>query len=216
MFELFDPRDDYRVRRGRGLPHWFQPMVSYFVTFRTKDSIPANILRRWNLERLEWLGRHGAHAANPQVASRPADTRNSLQKWLCGRYMRVLDKGMGECVLAEPEMRAIVTESLHRFDGVRYDLGDYVVMPNHVHVIVGLLGDTHIESLCNSWKRRSARQINRQLDRKGRFWQEGSFDHLIRTPEQFRAIQRYIAENPGLLRPDQYTLYHRDTNEGQT
>jgi type I restriction enzyme R subunit len=69
-------------------------------------------------------------------------------------------------------------------------------MPNHVHLLVCLLGSTEIESQCRSWKRFTAGAINRALERRGRFWQEESFDHLVRTPEQFAYFQRYIADNP--------------------
>jgi menaquinone-specific isochorismate synthase len=73
-------------------------------------------------------------------------------------------------------------------------------MPNHVHLIVCLLGTTKIEAQCTSWKHFSAREINRTLGTKGRFWQEESFDHLIRSSAQFAAIQRYIADNPKCLK----------------
>ena len=49
MIELFDPKQDYVVRQAQ-LPHWFQPGVSYFVTFRTADSMPASRLRLWHAE----------------------------------------------------------------------------------------------------------------------------------------------------------------------
>ena len=80
-------------------------------------------------------------------------------------------------------------------------------MPNHVHLIVCLLGDTEIEAICTSWKRFSAKQLNRVLGKKGRFWQEESFDHLIRSLDQFEAIQRYIADNPISLNTGEYRLY---------
>jgi REP element-mobilizing transposase RayT len=77
-------------------------------------------------------------------------------------------------------------------------------MPNHVHLIVGLLGKTRIDALCTSWKHFTARAINRTLGTRGRFWQEESFDHLIRSPGQFAAVQRYIADNPKYLAPGAY------------
>src|SRR5262249_39087232 len=43
IFELFDPRSEFVVREGANLPHWYQPGVTYFVTFRTEDSIPADV-----------------------------------------------------------------------------------------------------------------------------------------------------------------------------
>ena len=125
--------------------------------------------------------------------------------------MEYLDRNYGECLLRDGRAAEIVAASLKFFDGDRYHLGDFVVMPNHVHVIVGLLGDTEIEAQCRSWKKYSAGQINELLGRQGRFWQEESFDHLIHSPEHFEYFQRYIAENPqqARLRPGEYQYWKR-------
>ena len=112
-------------------------------------------------------------------------------------------------MLRRPELRTIVGDSLADFDGDRYHTGTFAVMPNHVHLIVGLLGDTEIQSQCTSWKRFTARRINQTLGTSGRFWQEESFDHLIRSPEQFEATERYIRDNPAHLPRDEYLLYER-------
>ena len=45
IFELFDPKAETTVHEGSNLPHWFQAGVTYFVTFRTEDSIPADAAR---------------------------------------------------------------------------------------------------------------------------------------------------------------------------
>jgi hypothetical protein len=63
-------------------------------------------------------------------------------------------------------------------------------MPNHVHLLVCLLGNTDLEEQCYSWKKYTATSINRALGQKGRFWQEESFDHLVRSPEQFHYLRR--------------------------
>ena len=110
--------------------------------------------------------------------------------------MEYLDRGYGECVCRQPALAKIVATNLAHFDATRYHLGDYVVMPNHVHLLVCLLGATEIEGQCRSWKRFTAGKINRALGRSGRFWQEVSFDHLVRSPEQFDALRAYIADNP--------------------
>ena len=69
-------------------------------------------------------------------------------------------------------------------------------MPNHVHLLACLLGATDVEEQCYSWKKDSAARINRALGRRGRFWHEESFDHLVRSPEQFDHFRHYIADNP--------------------
>ena len=86
--------------------------------------------------------------------------------------MEHLDCGHGKCVLRQPAIAQIVSKSLRHFDGDRYHLGDFVVMPNHVHLLVCLINETDIEKQCYSWKKYTAMQINRVLSQSGRFWQE--------------------------------------------
>lgn len=114
-------------------------------------------------------------------------------------------------MLRDPGAAALVADALRHFDGERYALGDFVVMPNHVHLLVGLIGDTEIESQCKSWKSYSAREINLFTGRRGRLWQAESFDHLVRGPEQFERFRRYIAENPAKagLNPGDYLHWIR-------
>ena len=213
MFELFDPDADVRIEKGTNLPHWYQPGVSYFVTFRTEDSMPVEVSRRWYAQRADWLQRHGIATGNrnwrEQLDRLDVALRREFHETFSRQYLEALDKGYGACVLRQKELSQLVGKSLLHFDGVRYHMGDFVVMPNHVHLMVCLLGETDIEAQCTSWKRFTAKQINQELQDKGRFWQEESFDHLIRSPEQFEAIQRYIAENPRNLRPGEFHLYER-------
>ena len=214
MFELFDPNGELWIDKGCSLPHWYQPGVSYFVTFRTEDSIPNDVGRRWHVRRANWLIQHGIPANDPywreQLSRLPEALRREFHETFSREYLEALDKGLGACVLRRPELSQIVSDSLLHFDGDRYDLGDFVVMPNHVHLIVCLRGQTEIEAQCTSWKRFTAREINLKLNTKGRFWQEESFDHLIRTAEQFDAIQRYIRNNPAQLPEGDFRLYQRE------
>jgi putative transposase len=214
MFDLFDPKEDVCIRQGSSLPHWYQPGVSYFVTFRTEDSIPADVGRRWHAQRADWLRRHGIalddRTWRDRLLELPEASRRQYHETFSRQYLEFLDKGFGACVLRRRELREIVAGSLRCFDGDRYSLGDFVVMPNHVHLIVCLLGDTEIELQCASWKRFSARQINRRLQTSGRFWQEESFDHLIRSAEQFEAVERYIRDNASHLPQGDYLLCRRE------
>jgi hypothetical protein len=197
-FRFFDQDQGFQVRRGH-LPHWYQPDATYFVTFRTDDSVPQDLVRAWQAMRADWLCRHGI---DPRVKrwksvlrGRPRLEREYHARFT-RRFMEYLDRGLGVCVLRDPAAATIVVNSLGRFDGDRYHLGDFVIMPNHVHVLVCLLGDTEIESLCASWKHYTAREINRLFRKSGRFWQEESFDHLVRSPAQFHRFCAYIADNP--------------------
>jgi len=213
MFELFDRDADVRIERGANLPHWYQAGVSYFVTFRTKDSLPAEVSRRWYAQRAEWLQQHGISPGIGNWRDRfdrlTASLRREFHETFSRQYLEALDRGWGDCVLGHRQLSSIVAESLLHWDGERYHMGDFVVMPNHVHLTVCLLGETDIVFQCGLWKRFTAKRINESLKTKGRFWQEESFDHLIRSPEQFAAIRRYIARNPLNLQLGEYYLYQR-------
>jgi REP element-mobilizing transposase RayT len=114
--------------------------------------------------------------------------RKKQQEWL--------DQGHGSCVLGNPAISKIVKQTLLHFDGERYRLGDYVVMPNHVHVIVEPIKGHPLSKIMQSWKGFSAREINKVHDTKGSIWMDESFDHIIRREFSFFKFQDYIRENP--------------------
>jgi type I restriction enzyme R subunit len=195
---VFDPGADYAVIE-RQLPHWTQPGVIAFITWRTNDSIPADVLKRWRAERHEWLYRHGIDGDASDWRDRLRILSKAIQseyeRAFADRWHDLLDAGHGACVLRRPEIGKIVSDSLHHFDGDRYDLTDFVVMPNHVHVLAAFRHAEGMMEQCESWKHFQSTQINRSVGAKGRFWQRESFDHLVRSVEQFEHLRRYIAQN---------------------
>ena len=211
MFKFFDPNSDFQITEGSNLPHWFQPQATYFVTYRTEDSLPRHLVRQWRAKQSAWLAQHGISTSMPdwkdKLAKLPEGLRKNFHKTFSQQYMEYLDKGLGACVLKQPRLSKIVADNLLYFNGERYHLGDFVIMPNHVHLLVCLLGDTNLLKQCRSWKMFSASKINKILGRSGRFWQEESFDLLVRSPEQFYAIQQYIRKNPIHLPNGEYFLY---------
>jgi REP element-mobilizing transposase RayT len=215
IFELFDPTAEYVVRDGANLPHWYQPGVTYFVTFRTEDSIPAATARTWHLRRADWLYRHSIDANDSgwhnELRRLDRESQRYFHETFSREYLESLDRGLGACPMRDPALAQQVADSLMHFDGQRYVMSDFIVMPNHVHLLYCLLTDNELEAVCYSWKKFTAGKINRKLCRHGRFWQEESFDHLVRNPEQFAAIQRYIAANGvnASLSPSEYYYYGR-------
>jgi type I restriction enzyme R subunit len=97
-----------------------------------------------------------------------------------------------------------------RFDRQRYRLGDFIVMPNHVHLLAAFAAAEAMTAQCDSWLHYTVFQINKVMGKKGKFWQQEPFDHLVRSLEQYDYLRRYIADNPGKagLKPGEY-LFRR-------
>jgi len=184
----------------RNLPHWTRQNALYWVTFRLVDSLPGAKLNAWKAERELWVRKH----PEPRTESewREYDRRfgRKLESWL--------DAGYGECVLARPGIRGILRDCLLRFEGVRLLLPAAVIMPNHVHLLMEVIGENSLSGMLGGIKGASARRINRVLGREGRLWQDESYDHIVRSRSQYLHFLRYIADNPARagLGPAQYWL----------
>ncbi len=215
VFQPFDPTADTE-RSSRFLPHWFQPGVAVFITFRTADSLPKEVLDLWRRQLLDWLQRHNLPSTlafdSAGIEHLEPEQKHEFQKLRKQLWHRHLDDCHGACVLKQPDLAAEVGKSLRHFDGERYDLDSFVVMPNHVHVLVQFRSSTTMRKQFTSWLHFSAAQINRRLGRKGKFWQSEPFDHLVRSAEQFEYLRRYIAENPAKakLRAGEFLYWSRD------
>ena len=197
-FQFFDRNADYRVTERR-LPHWEQTGVVCYITWRVGDSLPRQVIETWQKMRDDWLIRqHLAPGKDWQNRIRhlPRPLQHQFRKLLCEHWERHLDDCHGACVLRRPEVAQIVADSLHHFQGERYDLTDFVVMPNHVHILVAFPDEAALLKQCRSWKHFTATQINRLLGQQGEFWQTDGFDHLVRGPDQYCYFQDYIADNP--------------------
>lgn len=185
-FQGLDENQPVRFH-ARHLPHWRQDGTTYFVTFRLCDSLPQSKLNELRAVRAEWLQRH--------PAPRGHDAWQSLLRSMSERVERWLDEGMGACLLKEPGHASHVVESLHHFDGERYELDCYVVMPNHVHVIVRPTRG-ELEDIVGGWKQHSALWIGRAINAEGGIWQQESFDRIIRDEEHLYRTLQYIGRNP--------------------
>jgi REP element-mobilizing transposase RayT len=216
-FQFFDPEGDVLVTLRKKLPHWAQSGTLCLITWRTWDSLPAAVLQDWQRKRMTWLVNHGIDPARDgwqaQVRSLPPDQQREFHQTISKRWEDSLDECHGSCVLGQPELSQIVADSLHHFDGERYLLTDFVVMPNHVHILAAFHDLASMLAQCDSWKHYTAGKINAQIGRRGRFWQVDDFDHLVRSLEQFERLRTYIAENPNRakLRDGEFRHYARTT-----
>jgi REP element-mobilizing transposase RayT len=202
----FSKRDEIRIHTGN-LPHWEQSGTTYFITFRLGDSLPTGKLRELQNARQAWLRAHGLDDAS-QLATLTREQKREYHSRFGRLFHEWLDAGYGDCTLRRPECRGIVAGALQHDEGTGFALGDFIVMPNHVHLLVKPIGGRTLAMITQSWKGWSAREINRLLWRRGAFWQEESYDHIVRDCDQWVDLAGYIRRNPVKTRlpASDYTL----------
>jgi putative transposase len=198
VFKPFSPlgkTDNYQLN----LPHWRQEGCTYFLTWRLEDAIPKEQVEKWKVERRAWMEmRDLPEGSRPDMLSAPL-RREYHQKFTL-RMERWMDAGRGECVLRQPECGRLVVDALRHFDGKRYILDDFVVMPNHAHVLVMPLSGWKLEEIGHSWKSFTAHRINEVLDRTGTLWLDETWDHIVRSWAQLEKFRHYIHANPSQAR----------------
>ena len=168
-----DSKQGFRGWNERGyLPHRDEPGLTQFVTFRLAESFPESLRSEWeHLLKIE----------------DDRQRRAGLEAYL--------DRGRGECYLRQPEIAQLVEEAVRFFQGERYDLRAWVVMPNHVHVLFKV-GAVSMAETVGAWKKHTARLANRLLGKRGAFWAEDYFDTYMRDADHERKTIRYIENNP--------------------
>jgi len=185
---FYDPKATKHIYR-RHLPHWNQSGRIYFVTFRLADSIPAARAAELRRQRQAWRKAHDM----PYSAAQ----QREYQSLFSARIERWLDQCAGACLLADPRCAQIVVDALMAFERQRYDLDRWVVMPNHVHVLVTPHEEYPLKTILQTWKSFTAHAINSHLRRPGQLWQRESFDHIVRSAAHLERFRRYIQANPG-------------------
>ncbi|MES2440692.1 MAG: transposase [Verrucomicrobiota bacterium] len=170
------------------LPHWQQDKATYFLTFRLADSVPAILLHEWREERNHWLMDH------PKPWS--PETEADYHKLFSARIDHFLDQGLGSCLLGNSANAVTVASAFQHFNQTRYLLHAWVIMPNHVHLLLSLGESIDLGETVASWKRFTATKINRGDHGSGPVWQKDYFDRLIRDWDHFMNVARYIRRNP--------------------
>ena len=201
---FFNPYAEIRHTENR-LPHWQQEGAVYFITFRLADAVPLRLRDQWESERETWWKFH------PEPWS--AETEQEYHERFSGAIERWLDAGHGACLLRRRDCAEIVAETLRHFEGERVIMISSVVMPNHVHALFVQNLEWPLEELLKSWKRFTAREINKLLARSGPLWQRDYFDRLVRDEKHFANCVRYIRRNPekANLGEDEFILWESET-----
>ena len=184
----FNPHQEIHQTQRKNYPHWTQEECSYFVTFRLADSIPQSRIKEYEELRRKWEEHH-----QPPYTAKEREQFNEL---FSERINDWLDEGAGSCCLRNPEISQMVADTLTHFEGERYELDEWVIMPNHVHLLVRPLDGFELSDILHSWKSYSANKINQKLNQTGSFWKKEYYDHIVRDIDELIRIWKYIRNNP--------------------
>lgn len=164
-------------------PHFDGEGVTQHVCFHLFDSLPQSLLPLWR-EKLQ-----STHVSGG------LETTEASREWR-RRIHDTLDDGYGSCFLRDTRVAKIVEDALLRFDGDRYTLHAWCVMPNHAHTLFTPLGEFRMSKVVRSWKSFTAPECNKVLKRTGKFWEREPFDRYIRSQRHFQNTVAYIEGNP--------------------
>ena len=116
------------------LPHCDKPGLTQFITFRLSDSMPESRRGEW-----EHLLALSARSDAPRSGARNIALREDLtaaQREQRVKLEEYLDRGLGECHLRDPRIAAWIEKAILYHHDQRFSVLAWVVMPNHVHVLV--------------------------------------------------------------------------------
>ncbi len=180
----------------RKLPHFQPAEATFFVTFRLAGSIPMEVnlhlrenyelIKRSILQQKNWTDREKHERIYLEQKRLFAATDNFLDTNPNGPYW-----------LREQCVAKIVSEAIQHRDGKQYDLHTYTIMPNHVHMMMTLMPNAPaLFKVMQDLKKFTGLHSNRSLGRDGQFWEEESYDHVVRTEKSFYRIVNYTLRNP--------------------
>ena len=187
-----DSNKNNPVHRGwhsRGyLPHFDSPFVIQHITYRLAGALPRMVLEKMRAE----------------TTSLPLEEMRQKTE-LRRKIETYLDAGYGCCILSNPEIASCIVDTWLRFDGERYRLLSWMVMPNHCHVLIEPFQNISLAKIVLSWKNYTARFINSYKCGTGTYqsrkaqnpvWQRDYWDRFVRDEYHFAAIKKYIHFNP--------------------
>jgi REP element-mobilizing transposase RayT len=170
------------------IPHFDNPGLVQSITFRLADAVPESLVKQWKTE-LAW-------AQNlPATDPRQVALRKRIEKYE--------DAGHGACWLRDDSVAEFVERALLHFDGERYRMIAWCIMPNHVHAIIETRDGWALPGVVHSWKSFTSHEANKLLDRSGRLGFREYHDRYIRDEEHLANVVEYVENNPvsaGLVR----------------
>lgn len=168
-------------RRFHSVPHRENKALQS-ITFRLYDSLPKEVIEEIKLK---------------LDIKKDDPSSNSMQyQRLRQKIAEYEDAGYGQCFLRDERIAAIMQDTLKHFDGERYQLLCWCIMPNHVHVLIEVNEGWSLSKIMHGWRSYTANEANRILGRTGKFWMEEYYDRYIRNDNHLQKTINYILNNP--------------------
>ena len=168
-------------RRFHSVPHRENKALQS-ITFRLYDSLPKEVIEEIKLK---------------LDINEDDDSYDSIQyQRLRQKIAEYEDAGYGQCFLRDERIAAIMQDTLKHFDGERYQLICWCIMPNHVHVLIEVNEGWSLSRIMHGWRSYTAKEANRILGRTGKFWMEEYYDRYIRDDNHLQKTINYILNNP--------------------
>ena len=168
-------------RRFHSVPHRENKALQS-ITFRLYDSLPKEVIEEIKLK---------------LDINEDDDSYDSIQyQRLRQKIAEYEDAGYGQCFLRDERIAAIMQDTLKHFDGERYQLMCWCIMPNHVHVLIEVNEGWSLSRIMHGWRSYTAKEANRILGRTGKFWMEEYYDRYIRDDNHLQKTINYILNNP--------------------
>ena len=215
----------------------FENQRYQMITYRLYDSVPREVIEQWKREVEVGVGVRASSPPNTKdaaIGTQASSLQNQRAGSPCSNALSDIDvkragsphsnkskvreklvmidkyedSGVGQCFMRDDRVAQIVKDTLFYYDGKKYKIIAWCIMPNHVHILIEVFNGFSLSEIIHSWKSFSANQINKLLNRTGQVWMMEYFDRYIRDYEHFDKVVNYIHNNPvkaGLVKsPSEY------------
>jgi len=127
------------------LPHFDSENEIQSLNFRLYDAVPMRLIEEWRCQ-LGWS--RNLKQSDPRAVA------------LRQRIETHEDAGYGQCFLRDSRIATLTEDALQYFDGTRYRLLAWCVMPNHVHSLIEMVKGYSLGGILHSWKSYTAKKVN--------------------------------------------------------
>ena len=177
------------------LPHWQPAGATFFITMRLAGSIPKHIIEQIKAQKA--IDIREKQEEFKEDAQQLATALYLIERRYFGIYDKELDKSNEPYWLREKAIANEIKASIEFFEGTALTTHAYCIMPNHLHWVFTHKEDAQVVwRLLQRMKSFTAKKCNNILNRHGQFWEDESYDHIVRDAKEFDNIVLYTLQNP--------------------